>query len=327
MSFSSGVLQAVTALQAGQLVAFPTETVYGLGADAGQPDAVRRIFALKQRPTTHPLIVHLAPQADLRAWAATVPDPAQTLIDAFWPGPLTLVLPKAAPVSDTVTGGRDTVGLRCPAHPVAQALLTAFGGGIAAPSANRFGRVSPTTAAHVLAEFGDQSPLVLDGGPCAVGLESTIVRILPEKPPELLRHGEIGLAQLQSVLGTMVVDQTQANRGDAPGTLLAHYAPQTPLQLVEPQQLHQAIQHHATKEQTVVVVSTHPMSLPSGFLWQALPQQPQAYAAALYATLRSLDAVGASLLLWETPPPVPEWAAITDRLSRAAAGHGQPLFP
>jgi L-threonylcarbamoyladenylate synthase len=228
--------RAAQALRAGEPVAFPTETVYGLGADAGNPAALRRVFELKGRPSSHPLIVHLAHGEELARWAGTVPDNAQRLAARFWPGPLTLVVPRSAHVLPLVTGGQDTVALRVPAHPVAQQLLAAFGGGIAAPSANRHGRVSPTSAAHVHAEFGDQLRVVLDGGAATLGLESTIVACLGERVL-LLRPGLITRSALQQVVGE-VLTSAGAQAPRAPGGLRAHYAPQTPVSIVSSGELH-----------------------------------------------------------------------------------------
>uniref|UniRef100_UPI002FDD1BFD L-threonylcarbamoyladenylate synthase n=1 Tax=Pelomicrobium sp. TaxID=2815319 RepID=UPI002FDD1BFD len=197
------IAKAVDILRAGGLVAFPTETVYGLGADARNPEAVGKIFAAKGRPQHHPVIVHLAEAAQLEAWAVDIPDGARRLAERFWPGPLTLILRRGPGVPDAVTGGQDTVGLRVPAHPVAQALLQAFGGGIAAPSANRFGRLSPTTAQHVEAELDGAVDLILDGGACPVGIESTIVDCAGERPT-LLRPGHIGREVLEEALGVRV---------------------------------------------------------------------------------------------------------------------------
>src|SRR4051812_4625673 len=224
------VARAVDALRAGELVAFPTETVYGLGADAANPDAVRRLFAVKGRPTDHPVIVHLARAAQLDELGRAVPAVARDLGDAFWPGALTIVVARDPDrVAPEVTGGRPTVGLRVPDHPLAHALLGAFGGGVAAPSANRFGRVSPTTAAHVRADLGTDVDLVVDGGPCTVGVESTIVDCTTD-PPTLLRHGAITIDALAATAGTPVVDGT-AGPSRAPGMLESHYAPLAAVEL------------------------------------------------------------------------------------------------
>ena len=226
----AAIARAADRLRAGMLVAFPTETVYGLGADAGNPEAVRRIFAAKGRPADHPVIVHLHDAAQMADWARAVPEAAQKLAAAFWPGPLTLILPRASHVADVVTGGQDSVGLRVPSHPVARALLAAFGGGIAAPSANRFGRISPTTAQHVADDLGDAVAMILDGGACAVGIESTIVAFTGDQPV-LLRPGGIGVAALSRALGRPLA-RRRCGAPRASGTLASHYAPRTPATLV-----------------------------------------------------------------------------------------------
>ncbi|MEO8003262.1 MAG: L-threonylcarbamoyladenylate synthase, partial [Betaproteobacteria bacterium] len=222
--------QAVQILRKGGLVAFPTETVYGLGADASNPAAVRKIFAAKGRPADHPVIVHIADTSELKHWALEVPRSAWVLAEKFWPGPLTMVFKRASHVSDLVTGGQDTVGVRVPSHPVAQQLLRAFNGGIAGPSANRFGRLSPTTAAHVREELGAAVDLVLDGGPCEVGIESTIVDVT-RATPAVLRPGRITALQIEEALATAVGD-TAPGRPRVSGSLDSHYAPQLPLTLV-----------------------------------------------------------------------------------------------
>src|SRR5262245_18326164 len=224
------IQEAVEALRAGELVAFPTETVYGLGANANNPDAVRKIFALKGRPATHPVIVHIDHPRYLQRWVRDMPPEAQKLADAFWPGPLTLVVKRAPAVHDVITGGQDTVAIRVPSHPVAQQLLNAFGGGIAAPSANRFGHVSPTRAEHVREEFGEQLPMILDGGECKVGLESTIVSCVGEVP-RLLRPGSISITQLRAVVPNLQTNSDPASPR-VPGTLSRHYSPSTAVNLV-----------------------------------------------------------------------------------------------
>jgi L-threonylcarbamoyladenylate synthase len=314
-------------LAAGGVVALPTETVYGLGADATNRDAVARIFRLKGRPADHPLIVHVAAGADLAPWAADVPDVARRLMAAFWPGPLTLILTRTHRVPPEVTGGQPTVGLRCPDHPVAQALLAAFArigsGLVAAPSANRFGHVSPTTARHVRDEFGaDVGPVIqlLDGGPCRVGIESTIVDVTgPE--PVLLRPGAIGTDALAAVAG-MPVRAPGAGRNvpRAPGMLAAHYAPRTPLRLVPGSGLAAAIgRHRAAGERIAVLAFAGDPGTP-GVEWQQAPADAADYAQALYASLRSLDARGGAVILVEQPPQTPAWLAVLDRLGRAEAG-------
>lgn len=308
------IAAAVAALRAGGLVAFPTETVYGLGADARSPAALRRVYALKGRPATHPLILHLADAAQLPRWVAAVPPAAAVLAARFWPGPLTLVLPRAAGVPDELTGGQDSVAVRVPAHPVAQALLTAFGGGIAAPSANRYGRISPTRAAHVREEFPDGVAVVLEGGDCEVGLESTIVSLLGEVP-RVLRPGVIGRAALEAALGTRVLDGTAAQTdGDAattpvprvPGSTAQHYAPRTPLTLVAAGALADAQAAAAARGERTATLACPPGSDAAG------------YGRALYAALRALDDGRADRILVEQVPPTADWDAVRDRLSRAA---------
>ncbi|MBX6318381.1 L-threonylcarbamoyladenylate synthase [Pigmentiphaga sp.] len=317
------IAEAADLLRAGQLVGMPTETVYGLAANASDPDAVARIFSAKGRPNDHPVIVHVAAGDDLSRWAAHVPGAARRLMDAFWPGPLTLILPRAPGVPDAVTGGQDTVGLRCPSHPVAQALLAAFGGGVAAPSANRFGRISPTTARHVADEFGAAVPLVLDGGPCEVGIESTIVDVSGELPL-LLRPGHISALALSEVLGTAVLTRSQMDdRRAVPrvsGSLSAHYAPRTPLKLVHADRLPGEVAAARAQGRSVGVWSKRD---PGGAaVWVEAPADPEGYAHALYATLRELDARGLDVLMLEQPPETLEWSAVRDRLGRAAVGSG-----
>lgn len=308
--------QAVAALHRGELVGMPTETVYGLAADAGNPEAVRRIFALKGRPSNHPLIVHVADAAALTHWSRA-PDPRATaLAAAFWPGPLTLILPRAAHVADEVTGGQDSVGLRCPDHPVALALLRRFGGGVAAPSANRFGRVSPTTAAHVREEFPEGLALVLEGGECEVGIESTIVDLCGATP-RILRPGRITVGQLADVIGPVEAGPTAASPR-ASGTLEAHYAPSTSLLMMpRPALIEEATRQQALGKRVRVLAVG---SLPSPWKGLALPATPPEYAHGLYASLRALDAEDVNLLLVEAPPEGPGWEAIHDRLRRSAAG-------
>jgi L-threonylcarbamoyladenylate synthase len=309
---------AVAALRRGEVIGLPTETVYGLAADATNPSAVRRIFELKGRPADHPLIVHLAEGTTLEGWAEAVPRVALKLAERFWPGPLTLILKRGQRVSDLVTGGQDTVGIRVPSHPLAQALLQGFGGGLAAPSANRFGRISPTCAQHVRDEFGASVPLVLDGGECQIGIESTIVDLSGAKP-RLLRPGVIEQRELEVVIGPIETGAI-ADSPRAPGMLAAHYAPSTPLQLVARGAL--AARVHATRARRERVLLLTLGALPTGSEGLALPREARAYGHALYAALRELDAQGAERLLIERPPNAPEWIAILDRLQRAAAGAG-----
>ncbi|MFO0512357.1 MAG: L-threonylcarbamoyladenylate synthase [Gammaproteobacteria bacterium] len=312
------IAAAVGALRAGGLVAFPTETVYGLGADARDPAALRRVYALKGRPASHPLILHLADAAALTQWVAAVPPAAATLAARFWPGPLTLVLPRAPGVPDELTGGQDSVAVRVPSHPVAQALLKAFGGGIAAPSANRYGRISPTRAAQVREEFPSGVDVILEGGDCEVGLESTIVSLLGVEP-RILRPGVIGRAALESALGTRVLaaddrgggaDGAAVSTPRVPGSTAQHYAPRTPLSLVPAGMLAAAAAAARAHGERVATLACPPDS------------DAAMYGRTLYATLRALDDGRADRLLVEQVPATPEWDAVRDRLSRAAATFG-----
>jgi L-threonylcarbamoyladenylate synthase len=312
------VIRAAEVLRAGGLVAFPTETVYGLGADAGRPDAVRNIFAAKGRPTDHPVIVHLGSVDELDEWALDVPTPAKLLADAFWPGPLTLLLPRSSRVPDEVTGGRPAVGLRVPDHPLALRLLRAFGGGIAAPSANRFGRVSPTTAAAVRAELGDRVDLVLDGGPCRVGVESTIVDLSGERP-EVLRPGGITLERLSEVLGATPATWSGGTEARASGMLVAHYAPAARVEVVSAAAVvARAAVLVAAGERVAVIVGEALAGLPGG-VTVMVAGPPEDYARVLYAELRAADHAGADVVLAVPPPAVGVGVAVRDRLQRAAA--------
>ncbi len=319
------IQRAAQLLRQGELVALPTETVYGLGADALNPAAVAKIFAAKGRPSDHPLIVHLADASQIMTWAREVPKDAIALARAFWPGPLTLILKKDEGVPDLVTGGQDTVGLRVPNHPVALELLRAFGSGVAAPSANRFGRISPTTATHVHQELGSRVALILDGGACAVGLESTIVD-LSRGVPVILRPGAIGADDIARVLGRRPrlrgeVEAT-VEEGTTPrvsGALAAHYAPRTPLELVATD----ALAASARPGDAVLARCAAPTGLADGVTWVQAPADPAGYGHDLYARLRSLDESGAARILVEAPPATPEWAAVADRLGRAAVGSGE----
>jgi L-threonylcarbamoyladenylate synthase len=329
---SSDIATAVDVLRRGGLVAFPTETVYGLGADAGNPEAVSRIFAVKGRPRNHPVIVHLAEATAIKGWAAEVPPDAWALAEAFWPGPLTLILPRAEQVPDAVTGGSSTVGLRVPAQPLALELLEAFGGGIAAPSANRFGRVSPTTAAHVRADLGADVDLVLDGGACAVGVESTIVD-LSWGGPRILRLGGISAEALSGALGHPVVVSAvaggQAASGGglgsagtvpAPGTLPSHYAPAARVEVVAAEAVAERAAVLLRQGRRVGLLAPRRVEgLPDGL--DALPPagSPPAYAKCLYQRLREADRRGLDVLLAVPPPATGIGAAVVDRLRRAAS--------
>ncbi len=304
-------------LRAGGLVAFPTETVYGLGADARNPDAIRRLFAAKGRPADHPVIVHLAHVDAMPEWASRVPPAAIALADAFWPGPLTLVLPRAAHVLDLVTGGQETVALRVPRHPVAQELLEMFGDGIVAPSANRFGRLSPTHADHVHAELGDAVDLILDGGSTDVGVESTIVDLSGDRPV-LLRPGGITPEQIAAVLG-IPPDAPHAASPRASGTLPSHYAPTTPLAIIAPDDLENRASTVAANGSHVAVLArrTAP-TVHSDIAWYVTAADATGYAHALFATLREMDKGGYDYILVEEVPEGDAWLAVRDRLHRAA---------
>ena len=332
---SQSYSRAVELLQAGELVAFPTETVYGLGADAANPQAVAKIFAAKGRPADHPLIVHLPGAGHLDQWARDIPAMAWALAEAFWPGPLTLILKRAAQVPYAVTGGQETVGVRVPAHPVALDLLRAYaqaGGGqggmcgIAAPSANRFGRISPTDAAHVHEELGDAVALVLDGGPCHVGIESTIIDLSRDDgfPPRLLRPGHITPEQIASVIGVMPETQNTAAAPRVSGSLDAHYAPLTPMRVVATAQLEEAMSDLRAGGMRfgLLAYSQGSQGVQPDAL-RLLPDEPEGYARGLYAALRELDQAGNKIIVVEAIPEATEWAAVADRLRRAACGSGK----
>jgi len=310
---SEEVRRAAEILRRGGLVAFPTETVYGLGADASSEAALKKLYAVKRRPPDHPVIVHFASAEDAFAWAREVPEAARRLAARFWPGPLTLILMRAAHVGDFVTGGQDTVGLRVPSHPVARELLGIFGGGVAAPSANRFGRVSPTRAEHVRADLGAEVDLVLEGGPSEVGIESTIVD-LSRGGAVLLRPGAISRAELEAVLGAAVA-APDARAPRVPGTLERHYAPRTELRLVPAHALDGAIARVSGK--AAVLAFSRPDERAAR--WLRMPHDPAQYARRLYAALRELDEARCACILVEEPPDEPAWAAVRDRLRRAAA--------
>ncbi|PKO33898.1 MAG: threonylcarbamoyl-AMP synthase [Betaproteobacteria bacterium HGW-Betaproteobacteria-7] len=321
--------RAVDLLRAGELVALPTETVYGLGADAANPAAVAKIFAAKGRPADHPLIVHLAGHDAVEHWAEQVPDVAWELMETFWPGPLTLILKKQAWVPDAVTGGQDTVGLRVPGHPVALELLRRFAAatgdhaGIAAPSANRFGRISPTTAAHVNEELGDSVPLILDGGPCSVGIESTIIDC-SRGEPVVLRPGHISPLHLAAVLGRQPAIVTAHGAPRVSGSLEAHYAPQTPMRLITGERLLDFLNAQRHRGGRCGVLSSNqPPQAGMPHDWRLLPADPVGYAHDLYAALRDMDHAGVDLIVVEALPDTAAWAAVADRLRRAVAGAGQ----
>ena len=310
------IAAAAQRLAHGGLVAFPTETVYGLGADATNTHAVAKVFLLKGRPADHPLIVHVASADRLERWSSNIPEAARTLAKRFWPGPLTLILEKAASIPPIVTGGQGSVGLRCPSHPDAQALLREFervgSGAIAAPSANKFGHVSPTTAQHVRDEFGE-GLCIVDGGECEVGLESTIVD-LSRGEPVLLRPGAVTREDIAAALGAAPRDR-DAHAPRASGTLPAHYAPRTALVIVCPGGLEAEVSDRAN---VAVLAFREPPASAGVSHWITASRDPRRYGHDLYANLRRLDASGAKRIVVEAPPGVAAWEAVNDRLTRAA---------
>ena len=328
MSERAGIREAIAALRRGEVIGLPTETVYGLAADAGNAAAVRHIFELKGRPADHPLIVHIAGAEQLREFARGVPEAADQLARAFWPGPLTLILPRRPGVAEAAAGGQDSIGLRCPAHPVAHALLLAARAlgvpGVAAPSANQFGRVSPTTAAHVQGEFGDEL-LILDGGACEVGIESTIVDCT-RGVPVLLRPGRITREQIEQVSGQRLRDKDElaAPAPRASGTLEAHYAPRAKVRLMEGKALQAALEVLGRDfdggKATIAVYARSILHVPSvNLLYRRMPDDAAAAAQQLFAALRDFDAQGVHLIWVEQPPPTTDWEGVRDRLQRAAA--------
>jgi L-threonylcarbamoyladenylate synthase len=322
----AAIEQAAQALAAGELVAFPTETVYGLGADAGSDSAVAKIFAAKGRPSDHPLIVHVPDASAVPAFASEVPAFAHKLMQAFWPGPLTLILQRRSGVAAATAGGQHSIGLRCPAHPVAHALLLACAGatppvsGLAAPSANKFGRVSPTTAEHVEAEFAGDL-LVLDGGPCRVGIESTIVDCT-RGVPVLLRPGVLTRQEVEAACGQPLraPGQLRAAAPRASGTLESHYAPNAPVRLMDSQALQTALDLLGADAAGIAIYSRAIMKTPSAnVIRRRMPADAAETARQLFAVLREFDAQGVRLIWVETPPDGPEWEGVRDRLQRAAA--------
>ncbi len=308
---AAAISNAVAALRRGELVGMPTETVYGLAADARNPTAIARIFALKGRPADHPVIVHLSDAEHMRAWAKEIPDYAWQLANEFWPGPMTLILQKLPGVLDQITGGQDSVGLRVPNHPIALKLLAEFDDGLAAPSANRFGHISPTTAQHVRDEFGAELEVILDGGAAQVGIESTII---DARTPELriLRPGAITAAQIAHLTDKRLSTANAPSTLRVSGALKSHYAPRTRTELRDRADIEASAQAGAT---LVLSIATLP-ALHDGIVLSANPGE---YASTLYAALRALDARGAAQILIERPPKTDAWAAVWDRISRACA--------
>lgn len=315
--FSSDIQQASDVLHAGGLVAFPTETVYGLGADARNVEAVKRIFAAKGRPADHPLIVHLADAGEMRQWAQNIPDAAWQLADAFWPGPLTLILVRLSDVPDAVTGGLDTVALRVPDHPVALKLLRAFGGGIAAPSANRYGQVSPTSAEDVREELRDSVDLILDGGRCSIGIESTIVD-LSTGVPRILRPGKISQEELCRVLGSSLATPSNTP-ASYPGNKPSHYAPRARVILASWDDVEEHLEEWRQRGERVgLLASRLPKVLPESITWLRLTEGVEEQAHELYRSLREADHLGLQVLVAVMPEELGIGHAIRDRLRRAA---------
>lgn len=320
----NSIVRAVDCLASGGVLGLPTETVYGLAADAGNDEAVQQIFALKQRPTDHPLIVHVRGAADISRFAQDEPDFARRLVDAFWPGPLTIILPRCAGAANVAAGGHDTVGLRCPSHPVAQRVLAACAQrgvfGLAAPSANRFGRVSPTTAQHVAAEFG-KDLLVLDGGPCAVGIESVIVDCSRGRPV-LLRPGQLSRPQLARAAGQALATSADMRQPapHASGTLPAHYAPRARLRLMSARELRTALGVLGQQAGHIGVWARIPLeTLATSAVHYPMPDDAAHAAHELFAVLHDFDTAGVRLIWVEQPPDDPTWDGVRDRLQRAAA--------
>ncbi len=314
------VAHAAGLIRAGRLVAFPTETVYGLGANALDPVAVERIYEAKGRPHSSPIILHVSDLEMIRRVVAAWPEAAQRLAERFWPGPLTLVLPKTPAVPDLVTAGLPTVGVRMPAHPIALELVRAAGVPIAAPSANRFTEISPTTAEHVRRSLGERVDYILDGGPCAVGIESTVLT-LAEGTPTLLRPGGVSRAEIEAVIGKLKVTDTEVSASPSPGGNIAHaspgmhprhYSPRTPLYLVENGKVMK--EGRGAYLQLSRAAESHPIEV------VVMPSDPVAYASKLYEVLHVLDVRGFDWIAVEAPPDLPEWEAVRDRLRRAAGG-------
>jgi L-threonylcarbamoyladenylate synthase len=312
----SEIQEATAILRSGGLVAFPTETVYGLGADADNEAAVRSVFAAKGRPADHPVIVHLADLNQVLDWTNDFPEPARRLAEKFWPGPLTLILKRSPRAKDVVTGGLSTVGLRVPNHPVAQALLREFGGAIAAPSANRFGRVSPTWAEHVRTEFGNALPLIIDGGRCEVGLESTIVDF-SDSEPVILRPGAITQEQVESVCGKSL-SSPDASATRCSGRLESHYAPRAIVEIVEPTDIYSRAAELVKQGKKVAILGQPDLTLPAGTELILLGSDAASQARHLYAALRKVDELGCDVALASPPSSQGLGAALLDRLQKAA---------
>lgn len=306
--------RAAQELDRGGLVGFPTETVYGLGADAANAQAIKELYALKGRPADHPSIVHLASAEDIDKWALDIPPQARSLARHFWPGPMTLILPKRPEVLPQVTGGQSSVGLRVPAHPLTRRLIEIFGRGIAGPSANRFGHISPTCAEHVRQEFGGELKYILDGGPCSVGVESTIIDFT-QPQPVILRPGMLTETIINRYLGTNI---TTGSGSKAPGTLKKHYAPSSPAELLTAEELRARLKA-AAGPAVVIACSPDIASADPQIKILPMPAEPAEYAKSLYAALRYADAMQPKIIFIERVPTEIEWKAAADRLQRASA--------
>jgi len=317
---SSSIAKAVDLLASGELVSFPTETVYGLGADATNLDALKRLYAAKGRPNDHPVIVHIWSFDQIDEWAKDVPSILEPLAESLWPGPLTVVLRRKPGVLDQVTGGQDTVALRMPSHPVALALLKAFGKGLAAPSANRFGRLSPTRAEDVGREFEAEVSMVLDGGPCSVGIESTILD-LSGHSPRILRPGMILPEKIEEIVRMSVPGNLTSQSVDVrvPGGLPAHYAPSTPLLLLPVEKMHDAVANLISGGKKVSVLSFQAPPQSPHVVWLRAQSDAPAYARELYGNLRRADAAETDYIVVEQPPEGAAWAGVNDRLQRASS--------
>lgn len=323
---SNQIQQAIEILKSGELIVFPTETVYGLGADAENSNAVPKIFQVKQRPTNHPLILHLANTNELSSWVTNVTPQAKLLMQHFWPGPLTLIMPRNTRVLDCVTGGKNTVGIRVPNHPIAQELLQNFGGGIVAPSANSFGKLSPTASQHIDPKIASQVAMILDGGRSQCGLESTIIDVSTEIP-NVLRFGAITINAIAEVIGKNNFTILHTSNVSAPGTLPAHYAPHTQLIIVENADLFDTVKNTVLQGKHCAVLSyscSHKNFMDAeidDFIhWFNMPNQAQQYAYEMFETLHQADKLNCDVIIVEKVPQDSDWFAVNDRLAKAEYG-------
>ena len=316
MKHCSDIDNAVKILQKGGLVVFPTETVYGLGADAKNPDAVSAIFQAKQRPAKHPIIVHIGTINEMHNWGTNIPEDTFALVRRYWPGPLTLVLKRASDVTEIISGGQDTVALRMPSHPVALELLRAFGSGIAAPSANMYGKLSPTSLDNLSANIRNAADAILDGGHCEIGIESTIVD-LSNAEPRILRPGVISLEEIKRALGKKVLSSSGFNMR-FPGGCKVHYAPNAPLLLVPSDELVARIAEYRRMQAKVAVISSSIVAVPPCYTHRFIPPAPSEWARQLYSALAELDRIQPERIIIELPPNGPDWEGVRDRLFRAS---------